>query len=157
MSTAAFFQAWRTRWAAIPTSVDRRYPPVRVRRRLLPVDRRDSTFQALGEKRWPKQNRGICRWRFWQIQNRPNPSSQPGSPIPPLQVLQPLPLCLPCVAPKKSPSLMVQLPGPGAMDLLQPLPDALLPGSPSVAFYVQSLQGVHAPPSFIPFTFLAPQ
>ena len=41
------------------------------------------------------------------------------------------------------------------MDLLQPLPDAfLLGGSPSVAFYVQSLHGLPAHPSFTPSAFL---
>ena len=103
-------------------------------------------FQALGEKRWPKQNLDICRCRFWQIQIRLNPSNQQDSPTPPLRVPPPLPLCLPYVDPKKSLSLVVQLPGPKAMDLLQPLPDALLLGSPSVAFYVQSLHRVHAHP-----------
>ena len=87
----------------------------------------------------------------------PNPrnlSSQQASLTPPIREPQTLPLCLPWVDPKKSPPLKVQLPGPKAMDLLLPLPDALLLGSPSVAFYAQSLHGVPVHPYFTPFAFL---
>ena len=145
---SCIFQAWRTRWKATRRSFDCRSPPVRVRRRLHSVGQRVFIFQARGEKRWPKQIMEICRWRFWQIQNRPNLSNQQASPTPPLQVPQPQPLCLPWVDPKRSPPLKVQLPGPRAIDSLQPLLDALLLGSPSVAFYAQSLHEVHAHPSF---------